>query len=159
MEDRGSKDDPFDAPDWWLKIAREVVRTAPGTQADLIKTLGDLVGRSWDRTKISNFVGGSKPTQAFAEALCRHFPQIPRPLFMPRNELEARAMQAVADLAGGAELTRDRPAAIRSGAKQQKLAALDQDLAQLDEERSHTGSVDSMDEARTPRRGRPRRLS
>ncbi|HVK84737.1 MAG TPA: hypothetical protein VM513_11550 [Kofleriaceae bacterium] len=158
MEDRGSKDDPFDAPEWWLAIARDVLRRTPETQSVLVKRLAELVGREWDRSKISNFVGGAKPTRLFAEALCRYFPQIPRPMFVPRNELEARAMQAVADLAAG-KISQSEPPKIRIGAKEQKLRELDADLDQLELEGRQMGSVESDDEVRAPRRGRPRRLS
>lgn len=158
MEDRGSKDDPFDAPEWWLLIARDVLRNMSERQQELMERLEKLVGASWDRSKISKFVAGAKPTRLFAEALCRYFPQIPRPFFVSRNELEARAMQAVADLAAGRSSAAAAPA-IRSAAKDQRLQGLDEDLAQLDAERRHMGPVESEDEARAPRRGRPRRLS
>ena len=91
----------FEAPTWWLRLARQELVKIGGYQK-LSTELAALVGRKkpWHHATLSRFATDDpsmRPTQELALALSRYF-EIPAPVYIPRNLAEARAMQATHDL-------------------------------------------------------------
>lgn len=119
--DRGK---PFEAPWWWLEIARPFVEDAKGL-TELGQKLAKRAGRAtpWSHTVLSKFANGeTPPTQELAAAISDHF-DIPRPFYIPRNYAEARLMQDVAALQATPTKKQD---SVRSARERQHIEQLEE---------------------------------
>lgn len=138
MRDRGKA---FEAPDWWLEIARAKVGETKGL-IELGKKLAKVVGRSapWSHTVLSKFASaGAAPTQELAIAISVHF-QIPRPFYVPADLHEARAIQAVADMRALAPTKFSDP--VRSAREKEHIEQLDRLEGEV---KRHSERLDSRD--------------
>jgi hypothetical protein len=99
---RDMRGSTFEAPEWWLRLARRELANN-GAYQTLSAKLAALIGRKkpWHHATLSRFVTNSPNmnlSQEFATAVSLYF-NIPAPLYVPRTLEEARAMQATQELA------------------------------------------------------------
>jgi hypothetical protein len=139
VRDRGRA---FEAPDWWLKIARPLINKTKGL-VELGRLLAKRAGRAtpWSHTVLSKFASGeTEATQELAIAISEHF-GIPRPFYVPVNEREAVAMQAIIDM-------RPAPSKFTDPVRIARERELIEQLEQLEHETRRQGAVlQSADEA------------
>ncbi len=151
-------DKPFDAPPWWLEIARPLVRKH-GKFVELGKELQRLVGRGkpWSHSVLIRFSeedDPERPSQELARAISLKF-DIPGPIYIPRNRAEAELMQAAERTITNLMFPSTKAEQIRSG----RLSQRDRDIDELEGEATrHREALGSQDEAaRSTSRGKSRR--
>ena len=143
----------FEAPAWWLEDARALVRALSSReQEELGRRLARIEGRKtpYSRTVLSKFAREREPvppTQELALALSVAF-DIQRPFYVPRNRLEAAAIEAIA-----------RVHDVPDSARRSVEAKYREKLEELEDEAERQGGVlESDDEVgRSGSRG-PRRV-
>ena len=110
----------FEAPEWWLRLARRELANTGGYQTLSVK-LAALVQRKkpWHHATLSRFATNAPNmnlSHEFATAVSLYF-DIPAPVYVPRTLEEARAMKATQELASKDRKRRSRkpsaPAATR----------------------------------------------
>lgn len=85
-------------PQWWLKVAERRFRQEQPTLT--LSTLGAKLAEAvqrpkpWRHPSVLRFFDG-QPTAEMADAFLRLFPELPRYVYFPEDEIEANAFEAI----------------------------------------------------------------